>query len=347
MSIDVYLLYICITTLSIQINSSFPLLQEYISFTIIILQRRDAEKLLRYISEHVEIEGDIIKPKPIDVTLVKFGKLKYVTKLDSKVVLVKTRMNRHDLSLRCLYKYRNHSSATWLEETYHRLSSDLDEIKSSISEAIVGEIKLYSSSAPSLPCPWVFCYGQALSRIEYQRLFSVIGESFGAGDGKTTFNVPDFRDRFPLGLNPIRSPGDSWEKGGNKEQILTIDQMPIHHHSAGTLNTTNTGTHAHTVNDPGHNHAGYTHHGDAFVSHLSGIGHAVPGYIYAIYNGGHHKTHKHVIPVGKTGITLDNDGTHSHSIEGSTGSTGHGNSFSIIPPYQTIAYIIFTGANCA
>ncbi|CAF1495497.1 unnamed protein product, partial [Rotaria magnacalcarata] len=125
------------------------------------------------------------------------------------------------------------------------------------STCMIGEIRLYAADSHP-PFPWLFCNGTAVSRIEYQRLFSIIGESFGAGDGKITFNVPDFRDRFPLGLNPITSRVGGWGKGGNKEQTLTIDQMPTHRHNAGTLDTTNAGTHTHTVYDPGHNHGGYT-----------------------------------------------------------------------------------------
>jgi hypothetical protein len=88
------------------------------------------------------------------------------------------------------------------------------------STCMIGEIRLYSADS-HLPFPWLFCNGTAISRIEYERLFSVIGESFGAGDGKTTFNLPDFRDRFPLGLNPVESRVDGWKKGGNKEQTLS------------------------------------------------------------------------------------------------------------------------------
>jgi hypothetical protein len=70
---------------------------------------------------------------------------------------------------------------------------------------LIGEIKLYSGNASFLPRHWVFCHGQVLSRVEYQRLFSVIDVSFGAGNDETTFNVPDFRGRFPLGLDPQRN----------------------------------------------------------------------------------------------------------------------------------------------
>jgi microcystin-dependent protein len=208
---------------------------------------------------------------------------------------------------------------------------------------MVGEIKLYSGEASSLPCNWVFSHGQALSRIEYRRLFSVIGESFGAGDGKTTFNVPDFRDRFPLGVNSIGSGIDSWKKGGNKEQRLTIDQMPTHYHGVGTLHTANAGTHTHHVHDPGHNHEGYTGHDDRPTLH-QGNGRAANAIEHYTNYLDHHR---HSIPIGHTGISLNHDGTHSHSIGGSTNSVDDGNSFGIMPPYQTIAYIIFTAANCA
>jgi microcystin-dependent protein len=228
------------------------------------------------------------------------------------------------------------------------IKNDVEKLKlhTSRSSPLVGEIKLYSGAASSLPCNWVLCHGQALSRTEYQRLFSAIGESFGAGNGYTTFNAPDFRYRFPLGLDPTESWGDGWEKGGKKEQTLTIDQMPTHHHSAGTLSTTNAGSHIHRVNDPGHNHGGNTE-AHSFARYYHGwVSNDDRGFSHAL-GGGNNDVHSHKIPHGYTGISLNNDGTHSHSIQGSTGSAGSGNSFSIMPPYQTIAYIIFTGASCA
>ncbi|CAF1128364.1 unnamed protein product [Adineta ricciae] len=71
-----------------------------------------------------------------------------------------------------------------------------------LSSPFVGEIKLYSGQAQSLPPNWVFCHGQALSRMEYRRLFFVLGDSFGAGNGHSTFNLPDLRDRVVIGQNP-------------------------------------------------------------------------------------------------------------------------------------------------
>ena len=105
----------------------------------IILERKDAEKLLRYLSQHVEVEGDIVKPKPIDLKLVKFGLLKSSTKLFSNTVLVKTRMNVHVLPLRCPYEYRHRSSANgWLAERYHGLSTLVDEGHRNLTIALNG-----------------------------------------------------------------------------------------------------------------------------------------------------------------------------------------------------------------
>lgn len=51
------------------------------------------------------------------------------------------------------------------------------------------------------PDGWLICDGRAVSRTEYPQLFTAIGTAFGAGDGSTTFNLPDLRGRFPRGWN--------------------------------------------------------------------------------------------------------------------------------------------------
>ena len=53
--------------------------------------------------------------------------------------------------------------------------------------------------AASAPTGWLLCNDAAVSRTTYARLFAVIGTSFGTGDGSGNFNVPDLRDRVPLG----------------------------------------------------------------------------------------------------------------------------------------------------
>ena len=50
------------------------------------------------------------------------------------------------------------------------------------------------------PTGWLACNDAAVSRSTYARLFASIGTSFGIGDGSSNFNVPDLRDRVPLGF---------------------------------------------------------------------------------------------------------------------------------------------------
>ena len=49
------------------------------------------------------------------------------------------------------------------------------------------------------PTGWKVCNDDAISRTDFARLFAVIGTSFGTGDGSGNFNLPDLRDRVPLG----------------------------------------------------------------------------------------------------------------------------------------------------
>lgn len=62
----------------------------------------------------------------------------------------------------------------------------------------VGDVK--TSVKASNHDNWILCNGQAISRSTYSELFALIGVNFGAGDGSTTFNVPDYRGKFIRGL---------------------------------------------------------------------------------------------------------------------------------------------------
>jgi len=74
----------------------------------------------------------------------------------------------------------------------------------------VGGLALWAGS--SEPAGWLICDGRAVSRTTYAALFAAIGIAYGAGDGSTTFNIPDFRGRVPVGLGPhpdVDALGDS------------------------------------------------------------------------------------------------------------------------------------------
>lgn len=65
-----------------------------------------------------------------------------------------------------------------------------------------GDIKFHAANA--IPPGWLKANGSAVSRAAYAALFAVIGTSYGAGDGATTFNLPDLRGEFPRGWDDGR-----------------------------------------------------------------------------------------------------------------------------------------------
>ena len=72
--------------------------------------------------------------------------------------------------------------------------------RSAISTSIpVGSVLAYAGSTAAVPSGWTLANGAALSRTTYSALFAVEGIAYGAGDGSTTFNLPDLRGRMPLG----------------------------------------------------------------------------------------------------------------------------------------------------
>lgn len=61
----------------------------------------------------------------------------------------------------------------------------------------VGDIKM--TARGTVPTGWLLCDGSAISRSTYSTLFTAIGVNYGAGNGTTTFNIPNFAGRVPVG----------------------------------------------------------------------------------------------------------------------------------------------------
>ncbi|QZD98976.1 minor tail protein [Microbacterium phage Jefe] len=126
-----------------------------------------------------------------------------------------------------------------LEELLADLVSKVNRLERRLSRrggpgGITGEMKMWSG--PAAPSGWILAQGQALSRADYPDLFALIGTTYGAGNGTTTFNLPDMRGRVPVGLDSSQTEFDQMgEKSGAKTHTLTTGQMPSHTHDSGSF----------------------------------------------------------------------------------------------------------------
>jgi microcystin-dependent protein len=145
----------------------------------------------------------------------------------------------------------------------------IDIIKSFMTSGLgvpVGTVFAVGGSAA--PAGYLTCNGQAVSRVTYALLFGELGTLHGAGDGSTTFNVPDLRDEFIRGKGNARAVGSKQAAAfGSHSHTITDPghghtlSDPGHVHGAGQPahnHAITTGNHSHGVNDPGHAHSAFS-----------------------------------------------------------------------------------------
>lgn len=99
---------------------------------------------------------------------------------------------------------------------------------------------VHMMATTTVPSGYLKCNGAAVSRTTYADLFAIVGTAHGAGDGSSTFNVPDLRGEFVRGWDDSRGV-DSGRNFGSSQS----DQNAQHNHSATATST---------VTDPGHFH---------------------------------------------------------------------------------------------
>ncbi len=94
-----------------------------------------------------------------------------------------------------------------------------------------------SWSEGTIPTGFLECNGQAVSRTTYAQLFSVIGVTYGPGDGSATFNLPNLSDNVPVGKSnnkALASTGGSNTVSGNiSNKSLSAAQLAAHSHQYG------------------------------------------------------------------------------------------------------------------
>lgn len=206
-----------------------------------------------------------------------------------------------------------------------------------------GDIK--PSAAAAAQDGWLSCDGSAVSRATYPNLFSAIGETWGPGDGVTTFNLPDFRGRALIGFDGAHPLATT---GGADEATLGVNQLPAHNHGVTDPGHTHAFTadpHTHIVTDPGHIHAitdpGH-HHTDLQTAATGGAaagGAAAGGVTGDSVTGITVNAHVTGITNQNTNVTGTTD---AHVTGITTTNTGAGDPVPTQSPYAAVNYLIKT-----
>lgn len=173
----------------------------------------------------------------------------------------------------------------------------------------------------SAPTGYFLCNGAAINRVAYSNLFAIIGTSYGSGDGSTTFNLPDFRDRFPVGAGTTYSANST---GGSKDAIV------VSHTHTGT--TDSNGAHQHLVVANSGNTGAPT----------PGAGPSVDGSNSVSAFAWSANSESYIL-AGTTGVNAglsSSAGAHTHTF--TTGSTGSSGTNANLPPYLGVYFIIKT-----
>ena len=217
-----------------------------------------------------------------------------------------------------------------------------------------GDIKMTAVQTP--PAGWLRCDGSAVSRATYAALYAALGGStsvWGQGDGSTTFNLPDFRSRAPIGAGQgaglsNRLAGSygggtldaNSPKLGEERHLLANSEMPVHSH--GAITGTDSPDHAHNVNgstgtesaDHQHVVSGGTSGASTDHSHGVTVGNLSQGNAALILYGGGLSGHgAYTSPgVGNSGFGTGGQSTdHSHSMSfwSSGRSAAHSHAFNV------------------
>lgn len=199
---------------------------------------------------------------------------------------------------------------------------------------VVGSVYMFAGS--TAPSGFLVCDGSAVSRATYSDLFSVIGTTYGSGDGSSTFNLPDLSGRLSIGSSSNHIIGST---GGEEQHALSINEVPVHLHEVPTHGhanniTATTPALAHTVTQPVFKY-----------NPPAGAANCNSGSSQTAYSGSSSATASNY-----TNTAIANH-TGSCTVQGgvldaqamNSGSTGSGNSHSNMQPFITMNYIVYAG----
>ena len=163
------------------------------------ISSEDTDKLLKYKGE-IKAGTVIIDSRGRSVICVTDGKRSAYKNYSENIVTVSNNKACNVPAGGSIVYLGNEATVTELSnqeltQQLQVLQQKVDKLENSVVS--VGTIISYSTS--SVPSGYLKCEGQTVSRTEYKALFEKIGTTYGAGDGSTTFNVPDLRGEFIRG----------------------------------------------------------------------------------------------------------------------------------------------------
>lgn len=118
--------------------------------------------------------------------------------------------------------------------------TNLNQMQLNIENAINAQVSgdtlpvgcIVPFGSDTVPENWLLCNGQAVSRTDYALLFSIIGTTYGVGDGSTTFNLPNLKGRVAVGKDSTQTEFDNLgETGGEKTHTMTEQELVPHNHA--------------------------------------------------------------------------------------------------------------------
>jgi microcystin-dependent protein len=182
------------------------------------------------------------------------------------------------------------------------------------------------------PTGFLACDGSQQSRATYAALFAAIGTRWGAGNGTTTFNLPDFRGYFRrgrdagVGRDPDRGSRTNLYSGGATGDNVGSYQGPATKVPNSNFSTGSDGGHTHTINNGGgHTHTinGVGDHTHFYVAPFGDQGSLEPDGVVAAdepefgNNTGGGGSHSHSMQsAGDHNHSMGTAGAHSHNVTG-------------------------------
>lgn len=225
------------------------------------------------------------------------------------------------------------------EEAVGRIDGKIADLESTLLARLArrptGDIEMAFRGTPKPGT--LFLQGQTLNRIDYPDLWawaqasgSVVAGGYTAGNGTTTFTLPDMRDRFLVGASAAIPLGGT---GGAATRALVIANLPSHNHNVtGSGSTGSAGSHSHGgVVDNSGVHSG--HNSGA----VTGIDNPGGGLSIASSTQNNNGGHTHSF-----GTDIAAGHTHTVSVSITEALVGSGTAFDTRPPWLGVNVAVWT-----